>query len=500
MINISNVFNTPDGISLGPNEEVGIFYHNTNPSSGAGNSAPLGSLALISDGTAWIKTGVLDTQWTQISSNSSIITNLLSSLGSFVNSDGTFNATPLNNLNTVNSTTSLLNALTQMDAAIVANVQELPCIQLRDAVGINPIPLTFTNINFNTIDIATHPATLQRDTTNTNRINIGVTGLYAVSYNFTCDDELIIRALINGTTVIPGSTKSGGDPNDVNDVIQLVSNLFFVYLTAGSYISLQVRATTTTEILQPNGTFNIFKLQGVKGDVGPTGPTGLTGPTGPTGSQGIQGIQGIKGDVGPVGPTGPTGSQGIQGIKGDVGPTGSQSVQVLDDGASLPGQYTVLNFMGTGVTASNAGGGVASINIPGQSVFGTQYLYEESLPVSTTTSNAYVLKLRLTTPSTLPLGNYRIGWSFSYNQDSTNSDFLGRVQLNDSIDLMATRVEHSESAGTFGTTGTDQRLNASGFIVKNLSGTNTIDIEYASETAGVSASIWDACIEFWRVS
>ncbi len=52
----------------------------------------------------------------------------------------------------------------------------------------------------------------------------------------------------------------------------------------------------------------------------------------------------------------------------DTGLPGSDgSIVVEDEGASL-GSFTALNFIGAGVTATDAGGGVADITIPGGSV------------------------------------------------------------------------------------------------------------------------------------
>lgn len=50
---------------------------------------------------------------------------------------------------------------------------------------------------------------------------------------------------------------------------------------------------------------------------------------------------------------------------------GGNAIIVEDEGGPLPGTpHTVLNFVGAGVTASDAGGGVAQISIPGSSGLG----------------------------------------------------------------------------------------------------------------------------------
>lgn len=80
---------------------------------------------------------------------------------------------------------------------------------------------------------------------------------------------------------------------------------------------------------------------GTAANTGATGPTGSTGPTGPTGS---------------TGSTGPTGSTG------STGPT----IELQDDGVPVPGApHDTENFIGAGVSVTDAGGGVATITIPG---------------------------------------------------------------------------------------------------------------------------------------
>ena len=61
------------------------------------------------------------------------------------------------------------------------------------------------------------------------------------------------------------------------------------------------------------------------------------------------------------------GANGIPGAQGEQGPAGSGStLRIQDEGSNLANTpHQALNFTGAGVTASDAGGGVATINIPG---------------------------------------------------------------------------------------------------------------------------------------
>jgi hypothetical protein len=101
-------------------------------------------------------------------------------------------------------------------------------------------------------------------------------------------------------------------------------------------------------------------FQGPTGATGPVGATG-SGSTGATGSQGATGPAGATGPSG--GPTGATGATGPVGPSGGIGATGP-SIETQDEGTTLTATTTVLNFIGSGVTATNTGG-IVTVNIPG---------------------------------------------------------------------------------------------------------------------------------------
>ena len=89
-----------------------------------------------------------------------------------------------------------------------------------------------------------------------------------------------------------------------------------------SYLNLPNIDGLSGQILEADGSGNLYwtyTVVGPTGDIGPTGEQGNTGPTG-IGSTGEQGNTGLTG----VGLTGPTGSVGLVGPTGDIGPTGEQ--------------------------------------------------------------------------------------------------------------------------------------------------------------------------------
>lgn len=147
----------------------------------------------------------------------------------------------------------------------------------------------------------------------------------------------------------------------------------------------------------------------------------------------------------------------------------------------------------SGITADKFyGDGSNLTNV--QSVFGSYFTYGESLSLSTTTSTAYQNKVTITT-GIVAAGTYRIGWSYGWYFTSTSYDFLGRVQVNNTTTIFEHRQEPQD-------TGTDQIHPVSGFYYYTVESPTslTIDLDYCSGSAGNTAGIRSAILEFWRVS
>ena len=132
-------------------------------------------------------------------------------------------------------------------------------------------------------------------------------------------------------------------------------------------------------------------------------------------------------------------------------------------------------------------------------VFGTSLHEVEEVLVSTKDLADYSEKIKLITDP-LDAGKYRIGWSYSWNLDSLSHNFLARIVLNDTEILSEHVQEPKDSTGNFSNTGTDQSHKASGFLFKNLAGTNEIRLDWGrTGPGGIETSIWDARLELWRV-
>lgn len=134
----------------------------------------------------------------------------------------------------------------------------------------------------------------------------------------------------------------------------------------------------------------------------------------------------------------------------------------------------------------------AQINALG--IFGSFFQDVESLGLSSTTSTTYQTKLTLTTPS-LPIGRYRLGWTYSWSYSSTGDDFEARILLNTTTQIMAHAQEPKDS-------GTDQLHRHSGFEYIDVTspGVQTIDLQWRTDDGSETAWIQRTRMEFWRVS
>lgn len=123
-------------------------------------------------------------------------------------------------------------------------------------------------------------------------------------------------------------------------------------------------------------------------------------------------------------------------------------------------------------------------------VFGNNYhdLHEGTLSTQTGTT-AFKEFMKMTV--TVPAGSYRISWHVDWSHSAADTDFIFRVQLDDTTIV----DQHSQEPK-------DQNSvhEGSGFRVMVLTaGTHFIDLDFATESAGDTASMHDADLEFWRV-
>lgn len=177
------------------------------------------------------------------------------------------------------------------------------------------------------------------------------------------------------------------------------------------------------------------------------------------------------------------------------------------------GDTVAVSQGGTGAT--NAADARTNLGIS-SGVYGTEYQVVDTSVVSTTTVTPSTVDnitvgtfpeqyLTLTTGS-LPLGNYELDVSYSWSFNSATSDFLARLNRNSGIELRGFhRQEPKDASGSGGDTppgsGTNQRHWSSyKLYFSNLSGVQTFDLEFASSSAGVIATMISGTLTFKRVS
>jgi len=128
-------------------------------------------------------------------------------------------------------------------------------------------------------------------------------------------------------------------------------------------------------------------------------------------------------------------------------------------------------------------------------LFGSEYDYATSSGQSSTTSDTYQQKLRLTT-STVPTGTYRIGWAFEYSSTTDKVDCGFRVQIDDTttINEFFPAPKKKYNDGNWD--------NISGFGHNSLTNaSHTIDIDYIANVDAEAGTTYirKARIEIWRV-
>jgi hypothetical protein len=133
-------------------------------------------------------------------------------------------------------------------------------------------------------------------------------------------------------------------------------------------------------------------------------------------------------------------------------------------------------------------------------VFGDGFSSANEFNTTTNSTTSWQTKVTLQFPM-IAGHTVRLGWGYMWNYNSTTSDFQGRIRVNGQEYLLH-HQEPKDSAGNYGSTGSDQRQPACGFdyFTATSTGTVTLDVQYRASSNGVLASIWEARLEQWRVS
>ena len=167
----------------------------------------------------------------------------------------------------------------------------------------------------------------------------------------------------------------------------------------------------------------------------------------------------------------------------------NQEAAIWWDGAELRLNHTI-----SGVDPTKDGHLVTkryvdNITISGSTASGiVDWVYDEDDTESSTTSTAWTEKLSIS--STVPSGDYIILWSYEWSHSDTSRFFDGRLQLDDTTNIMG----HHES-----TSNTANWVPVSGFKRLQLSGSHTLDLDYRSSKKNKTAYIRRARLELWRI-
>ena len=353
----------------------------------------------------------------------------------------------------------------QLSWVVGGNAVTLSAVQARRTTSFN-ITTSFADVPLDTTDVETDVTAIEHNNTNTERIDIKVNGIYTVLYNlFTITNSdvssrvtIFTRVLKNGSTLLAGSdldvgyyysASTGQTENPTSNRSVTMS------LSAGDYLTLQ---TKYVEYLGPITSVD------TSGDVI---------------------FKAIKLD----------GVQGADGADGADGAPGSGTTLIAkDEGTNVANTpHSAFNFVGSGVTVTDAGAGVADVTVSGGGIYGSEFQQASSDTESSTTATTFQQKLRMTT-SSLPSGTYRVAWYYEWKHTNTSHDFVGQVEINDIITIMEHKEEPQDS-------GDSQYHSHGGFYYHTGSGILNVDIDYSrSSSAGGTAYIRRARLEIWRLS
>lgn len=144
-------------------------------------------------------------------------------------------------------------------------------IQIRRTTNYS-LSTLFSNISFDTIDVATNLAVLEHDSTDTSRIIIKEAGTYLISYNIRCQPatsattRISSRILRNGNTIISGSSTFC---DIYQNKVHALNPTCIATFNKDDYIVLQaMKSITDAASLIADSVLVVTKLGGMKGEKG----------------------------------------------------------------------------------------------------------------------------------------------------------------------------------------------------------------------------------------
>ena len=121
---------------------------------------------------------------------------------------------------------------------------------------------------------------------------------------------------------------------------------------------------------------------------------------------------------------------------------------------------------------------------------GRRYFLEKSAGNSSTTDTNYQNKVTLE-ETDLPIGDYRVSWSYRWYVNNTSHAFKARLRVNESSNVM----EHIQKINDTGERG---RSSGFAFQLNITSGSIKLELDWCTSNAAATATIGGAYLEFQR--
>lgn len=368
----------------------------------------------------------------------------------------------------------------------------LAVVQARRTTELNPIPLTWTDLSFDTTDVEYDDTIIEHDDTNRDRILIKRDGYYWLGVHMSIDDEVNARIRINDTDVIPGSERQSGDTTDANQIIAMMADVVVAQLSAGDFLTVQVQATTDAEFIMAGATFIVNEMVGAKGADGADGAPGTPGSgstvniydEGSSVANTPHSILNFKGSTVSVTDAG--------GGQADITINASSGVTIRDEGTNLTSTpHSIINFTGTGIAATNVAG-VATVTVNTPTVtFGRHYTTATAEGETNTNSTTPIAKVTLNT-GTITAGDYRIGWYYEWRRNTVSNDYQANIVVDSTTTIMEHRQE-SQDVNSWNVAAGHRRLTLT-------AGTHTIVLNHYGDSSGSTSYTRRARLEIWRVT
>lgn len=124
-------------------------------------------------------------------------------------------------------------------------------------------------------------------------------------------------------------------------------------------------------------------------------------------------------------------------------------------------------------------------------IFGSEFQEQTRNTLASTTSTTPLLYTSFS--KTVPAGKYRIGAFIIWNLSTTTSNFISELRVN-GVSIGMLSIEANEA-------GTDIRTPSTGFFYYTVPSAQSLDIEiyFRPEVNGITARMYFATLEFWRV-